>query len=254
MPSTTASTPKELVRSLVGLSADLDEARRAVAERDVVRLMAVTRRRQEHAAAAVLTLESSIVREWVASQETEPRITAVEQVVQLIVGTLAAQTLAREILAERTGSLGAASQPIVGRRLLARIAAALVPHLDSTRGEALARLVEATLGRTISTREYVAVQDLATLPPNAEPAAVARHADLLVGLAEVSRPRAGLEEGARLIGDFHRAWQIREPESVEWWLPEADADGSNPVDWLAAHRHALAFSFLWTLDTWRGGP
>ena len=107
MPSTTASTPKELVRSLVELSEDLDEARRAVAERDVVRLMAVTRRRQEHAAAAVLTLESSIVREWVASQETEPRITAVEQVVQLIVG----KNLVGELVIERSEVLFVQVQP-----------------------------------------------------------------------------------------------------------------------------------------------
>lgn len=247
MLATTSSTPKELVRSLLELSEDLDEARAAVASDDVVRLMAVARRRQDHAVRAVLALESATVREWLATRGSEPRISSIERVAQLIVGTLAAQTLARELLAERAGVLGGASDPLLGRRLLGRLAAALVPHLDATRGEALARMVESTLGRSLSTREYVAVQDLATLPPDAEPAAVARHADLLIGIAESSRPGGGLEEGRRLIADFHRAWQVREPASASWWPPPHDTDFTNPVDWVAAAHHPLASSFVWTL-------
>jgi hypothetical protein len=251
-----ADAPAELARGHAELLRDLDDARRAVATNDALLAQRTSAQRQIHATQTLRGLESAGALSWLTSLTPDRRSAAIVSLARLALGTLAAQKLAYDLFAVSPHSpFARLSGPLIARLsceppspfLFARLAAALAPHLDSSRAEALRRLAEATLGHTLSTREYVGLQDLANLSPETAAAATLTHADLLFTLGEASAPSGDEEPGARLVADFHRAWQVREPDGRRWWPAPAHIDPECPVDWVAQVRNPLASSIVWSL-------
>jgi len=219
----------------------------ASATRAGARLADVVAARREHASHALAALESPAVLEFLDGLTRDARLEAVTGVATLLVGTPAAAALTQELFRGAAGPLAARLRAERPAPELTRLAVALAPHLDATRGDALSRLAEVALGRGLTTREYVAVQDLATLRPGADVSALVSFAALVAALGEAAAPGGGLPQGARLLQDFHRAWQLREPDEAAWW-PPAEEDPERPVDWVAATHRAHAAAAVWLLD------
>jgi hypothetical protein len=91
---------------------------------------------------------------------------------------------------------------------------------DVSHGEGLLRLAERLLRRRLTTREYVAVQDLAELAPDSREGSVAREwtraaregvlrgacVELLASLGEALEEGSGFEGGVRILVEVRRSW------------------------------------------------
>lgn len=91
---------------------------------------------------------------------------------------------------------------------------------DVSHSEGLVRLCERLLRRRLTTREYVAVQDLAALTPESKDNSIAREwiravkegalrgacVELLVSLGEALEEGSGFEGGVRVLVEVRRSW------------------------------------------------
>lgn len=232
------------------LREDFADARHLLDAGTSATLEQVIAARRDHATHALAALESPQVLEFLDGLPHEARLAAVTGVAALLVGTPAAAALAQELFHAGPGAPGPLAARLSGGHptpAITRLATALAPHLDATRGDALSRLAEVALGRRLSTREYVAVQDLATLPPDTDVSGLVSFAALVAALGEAAAPGGGLPQGARLLEDFHRAWQLREPDAGAWWAASPARDEELPVDWVASTRRADASAVVWLL-------
>ncbi|MFT3711989.1 MAG: hypothetical protein QM817_30475 [Archangium sp.] len=92
---------------------------------------------------------------------------------------------------------------------------------DVSHGEGLLRLCERLLRRRLTTREYVAVQDLAELAPDSKDGSVVMEwtraakdgelrgacVELLHSLGEALEEGSGFEGGVRILVEVRRSWQ-----------------------------------------------
>jgi hypothetical protein len=253
-----AAAPAELARAHAGLLMDLGDGRRAVANSDADLAQRASVRRQVHATQALKSIESAEGLSWLSSLPRDESASAIVELAQLVIGTLAAQKLTHALFADSPvaffARLSGPFQPLIDRlsrennpSLLARLAVTLAPHLDSVRAAAFCRMAEVALGHSLSTWEYLGLQDLANLSPKTAANVTLTHADLLCALGGTSMHSKSAEGGARLVADFHRAWQVREPDRSRWWPAPADLNPDSPVDWVAAARSRLASSIVWSL-------
>lgn len=91
---------------------------------------------------------------------------------------------------------------------------------DVSHSEGLLRLSERLLRRRLTTREYVAVQDLAALTPESKDNSIAREwirgvkegalrgacVELLASLGEALEEGSGFEGGVRVLVEVRRSW------------------------------------------------
>ncbi len=164
---------------------------------------------EERAARIVAALESPRVLDWLKDLPTATRLQAVAQLAPLVAGTAAGTSLARELCIAEPPPVGPLATRLLGNASLPEtmhLAVAFAAGLGATDGEALARVVELALGRPLTTREYISVQDLSIAKPSLHE--LEAFAGVVAQLGAASREGGGFPEGVEVVQAFGQARRL----------------------------------------------